>query len=113
EPVPATAPEPAADYGEQPARPPADRAPAELVKKIKGQLASVGVTSAAEMLFVLRKLTGRPLGTSADITTQEGARIADILTRARAADDPARAFDQVLAEIEEGNQPGPEGAPDG
>lgn len=116
-PEPTTPPAPPADtqadepvaeaVNDEPAAetPPADRAPTELVNKIKKELRDLGIDTAAEQRYVLQTVAGRPLRTSADITTQEGARVADLLTRVRAADDPARALDQVLAEHADGDQP--------
>lgn len=80
----------------------AERAPAALVNRLKQQLGDLGVTN-AEVRGVLQILIGRGLRTSADITTQEGARVADLLTRVRASDDPARALDHVLTELKEGD----------
>lgn len=114
DPVPAAAPvtAPPATEPAEPASPPppaepktdgpAERAPAALVNKLKGELGDLGVSN-AESRGVLQLLIGRTLRTAADITTQEGAKVADLLRGVRASDDPPRALDQVLAEAKEGN----------
>ena len=103
-PAEATEPAPAVstDEVDQPAA--EDQAPAELVDKINRQLISIGIEQASERVWILQKITGRPMRRSAEITTQEGALIADLLTRVRAADDPSRALDQVLAERDDNAQ---------
>lgn len=88
---------------EQPTEPADERAPAALVNKLRAELKDLGVIG-TEVLHVMRILVGRPLRTSTDITTQEGARVADILLRIRSSDDPTRALDQVLAESKESQQ---------
>lgn len=95
----APAPDPAPAAPEEPTdEPEVDQAPPELLTKIKNQLIAIGIKEPRDRLWVLQRATGRPLKTPADITTQEGARIADLLVRVKQADDPARALDHVLTE---------------
>lgn len=93
------APEPgaAADSDTPPADP--ARAPAELITKLKDQLKNMGITDPAEYLYVLEQVTGRRLRSTSDITVAEGQTAAELFNRAGHQDDPARALDQLLAEL--------------
>lgn len=77
----------------------ASRAPAELVAKLKDQLKTMGITDPAECLYVLEQVTGRRLRSTSDITVAEGQTAAELFNRAGHQDDPARALDQLLAEL--------------
>ncbi|MFL6141607.1 MAG: hypothetical protein ACJ72N_07030 [Labedaea sp.] len=111
----------AADAGAVPADPPtadappaepeegaaaqAERAPAALLNKIKLELGELEVTT-AQTRGVLQTLVGRPLRTSADITTQEAAAVADRLRAVRGSDNPVNALDVLLDALREAEQHG-------
>lgn len=85
------------------AEPPAERAPAALITKIKRQLADLLVTKPAEQLRILGQVAGRHIAAFADLTTAEGQRAAELFVRAGHAEQPGRALDQLLIELESGS----------
>lgn len=74
-------------------------APAQLVAKLKRQLVDLQVTKPADQLKVIGQIVGRKLSAWNEITTQDGARAADLLVRALKAEQPGRALDALLGEI--------------
>jgi recombination protein RecT len=91
---PAAPPQPVAP------EPAVDRAPAELVAKLKTQLNKIGVTEPAEQMYVLGQVAGRKVRTSGELTTAEATAAAELLGRAAIQDEPSRALDALLAELD-------------
>lgn len=100
--MPAQPPEPAAPSPDAPAASTStdQRAPAELVAKLKTQLTKIGVTAPAEQIHVLGQAVGHKIRTSGDVTTAEATVAAELFNRAAVQDEPGRALDALLAELE-------------
>lgn len=73
-------------------------APAALVAKLKRQLADLQVKP-GEHAAVLSQVAGRKIGGWSDLSTQEGARAADVFVQALKAEQPGRALDALLGEL--------------
>lgn len=86
---------------EESQEPSAERAPAELVKKVKSQLTGIGITSPAEQLHILGEIAGRKLPNSNALTTAEGQAAAELLVRVVHEDEPGRRLDQLLGELKD------------
>lgn len=87
----------------EPQQPPAEdaKAPAALVSKLKRQLVDLQVNKPAEQLQVLGQVAGRKLSSWSDLSTQDGARAADLFVQALKAEQPGRALDTLLGELAE------------
>lgn len=86
----------------EPAAAPADddspAAPAALVAKLKRQLSDLQVKP-ADQLKILTQVVGRAIEKWEQVTTQEGARAADLFHAALQAEQPGRALDVLLGEL--------------
>lgn len=71
--------------------------PVALLDKIKGQLDRLNVTP-AERYIVLGKIIGRQIRSSKDVTTDEGALVADKLHLVLCAAEPSAALEELLKE---------------
>lgn len=100
--VPAAPEAPAATGEAAEPQPDTDRAPAELVKKLRGELADLGIKTVEDQRAIVGQLLGRMVRGLDHITTQEGARLADDLATARGSDDPARALDYIIGTRKDG-----------
>lgn len=75
-------------------------APAALVAKLRRQLTDLQVKP-SEHLAVLSQAVGRKVGDWPELSTQDGARAADLFVQALKAEQPGRALDALLGELAE------------
>lgn len=80
---------------------PGDQAPAALVAKVKDQLYRMGVTKVRDQVDTLGRVAGRKYSRLADVSADVYAQATNILVRAGHADEPLRALDALIGELED------------
>jgi hypothetical protein len=69
--------------------------------KLHATLTELEVKDRAEKLQTVGMLAGRELGSSSEMTLAEASKVIDILDKCLQADEPARALDFALANVDE------------
>jgi len=76
----------------------------EQLDKMHAQLTELSISDRGDKLTTVGLLIGRQLETSKHMSKLEATQVIDILSRVLATDDPSRALDAVLGELENAEQ---------
>jgi hypothetical protein len=71
------------------------------LNKLHAQLGDMNISEKADKLTTVGLLAQRQLGSSSELTKLEASSVIDILDRCLASDEPQRALDAVLGQLEE------------
>jgi hypothetical protein len=105
--TPAAASSPAVDADPAPAPASTASTPApepvqqDQLIRINGHLTTCAVTGLAAKLVTIGRLIGRELSASSDLTAHEGSQVIATLERVTKLDDPGRALDHYLANLDQ------------